>query len=144
MWYQQSSEIKISCYTKSQAYVTPLIYNKNTWCTLYNEGIWWKIRSQKCWSRSAATDDSQFKVHSSSDNQGSISPTFYEQLLRKQIPKAQKDGHVKHLFALLGSAYIKAAYKHVDEIDLKTMVTKSEKVQKQPKTMITVQKKIYN
>jgi len=50
-------------------------------------------------------------------NQGSISPTFYEQLLRKQIPKAQKDSQVKQLFALSGSAGVKAARKHVDEID---------------------------
>ena len=49
---------------------------------------------------------------------GSISPTFYEQLLPTQIPKAQKkDSQVKQLFALLGSASIKAVRKHVDEID---------------------------
>ena len=32
----------------------------------------------------------------------SISPTFYMQLLRKQIPKAQKDSQVKQLFCTLG------------------------------------------
>ena len=51
--------------------------------------------------------------------QESISPTFWEQLLCTKIPKAQKDSQVKQLFALLGSDSIKAAPKHVDEIDLK-------------------------
>ena len=50
-------------------------------------------------------------------NRGSISPTFYEKLLRSQIPKVQKDSQVKQLFALLGSVSVKAAGKHVDEID---------------------------
>ena len=48
---------------------------------------------------------------------GSISPAFYEQLLCVQIPKAQKDSQLKQLFALLGSAGIKAAHKHVDDIN---------------------------
>ena len=48
---------------------------------------------------------------------GSISRTFYGQLLRAQIPKAQKDSQVKQLLALLGSAGVKAARKLVDEID---------------------------
>ena len=47
---------------------------------------------------------------------GSISPTFYVQLLHMQIPKAQKDSQFKQLFALLGSASKKAACKHVEEI----------------------------
>ena len=47
----------------------------------------------------------------------SISPTFYRQLLRTQILKAQKDSQFKQLFALLGSAGVKAACEHVDEID---------------------------
>ena len=47
----------------------------------------------------------------------SISPTFYEQLLHAQSPKAQKDGQLKQLFAVLGSAWVKAARKPVDEID---------------------------
>ena len=47
----------------------------------------------------------------------SISSTFYEQLLRTQIPKVQKDSHVKELFLLSGSAFIKAAFKNVNEID---------------------------
>ena len=34
-----------------------------------------------------------------------------------QIPKAQKDSQLKQLFALLGSMSVKAARKHVDEID---------------------------
>ena len=51
--------------------------------------------------------------------QGSISPSFYEQLLHPQIPKAQKDSQVKQLFAFLGSESVKAAPKHVDEIDPK-------------------------
>ena len=39
------------------------------------------------------------------------------QLLRKQAPKVQKDSQVKQLFALLGSARVKAAHNNVDEID---------------------------
>ena len=31
--------------------------------------------------------------------------------------KRQKDSQLKQLFALLGSAAVKAVYKHVDEID---------------------------
>ena len=50
-------------------------------------------------------------------DQGSISPTFYEQLLHLQIPKVQKDNQLKQLFALSGSACVKAVHKHVDEID---------------------------
>ena len=53
---------------------------------------------------------------------GSISPTFYEQLLRSKIPKAQKDSQIKQLFALLGSACIKAAREHVDEIEPRVFV----------------------
>ena len=49
--------------------------------------------------------------------QGSISPSFNEQLLRTKIPKAQKDSQIKQLFALLGPACVQAAPKHVDEID---------------------------
>ena len=45
----------------------------------------------------------------------SISPTFYEQLFRSQVRKAQKRQSRQHLFALLGC--IKAERKHVDEID---------------------------
>ena len=48
---------------------------------------------------------------------GSISPTFYVQLLRPEIPKAQKDSQLKQLFALLGPMGVKAARKHIDEID---------------------------
>jgi hypothetical protein len=44
-------------------------------------------------------------------NQGSISPTFYEQLLPAQIPKVQKCSQVVILFALLVSAHEKAAHK---------------------------------
>lgn len=39
----------------------------------------------------------------------SISSTFYQQLLRAQIPNAQKDWKLYCLFALLGSARVKAA-----------------------------------
>ena len=43
---------------------------------------------------------------------GSISPTFYQQLLHTQIPKARKkDSQLKQFFALLGSAGVKAAHK---------------------------------
>ena len=34
-----------------------------------------------------------------------------------KIPKAQNDSQVKQLFALLGSLGVKAAHKHIDEID---------------------------
>jgi hypothetical protein len=43
---------------------------------------------------------------------GSISPTFYELLLRAQLPKAQKDtDDLTVFFALLGSVHKKAAHK---------------------------------
>ena len=45
-----------------------------------------------------------------------------EQLLHTHIPKAQKDSHVKQLFALVGSACVEAASKHVNEIDPKTLL----------------------
>jgi hypothetical protein len=41
----------------------------------------------------------------------SISSTFYKQLLRMQILKAQKDGQLDCLFVLLRSAHVKAASK---------------------------------
>ena len=50
-------------------------------------------------------------------HQVSISPTFYEQLLCVQIPKAQKDNQLKQLFALLGYALENAGRNHIDEID---------------------------
>jgi len=44
--------------------------------------------------------------------QGSISPTFYKQLLHTETPKAQKDSQVILCqFALLGSGRIKTACK---------------------------------
>ena len=46
------------------------------------------------------------KVPKTEGNLGSISPTFYKQLLRAQIPKAQK---FSSFIALLGSACVKAA-----------------------------------
>ena len=46
---------------------------------------------------------------------GSISPIFNKQVLFKQIPKVQKDSELKQLFALLGSAGVKALHKHIDE-----------------------------
>ena len=49
--------------------------------------------------------------------QVSISSTFYKQLLHVQISKSQKNSHVKQLFVLLGSPFVKAAHNHVDEID---------------------------
>ena len=51
----------------------------------------------------------------------SISSPFYKQLLHAHIPKAQKDSQVKQLFALLGSVHVKAARKHVKEIDLRSL-----------------------
>ena len=59
---------------------------------------------------------------------GAMSPTFYEQLLRMQSPKAQKDGQIKQLFAILGSACVKAACKYIDEIYPRRV--KEKKVQK--------------
>ena len=49
---------------------------------------------------------------------GSISPSFYKQLLHSQIPRAQKkDSQDDQLFALSGPVHVKAAHRHVDEID---------------------------
>jgi len=43
---------------------------------------------------------------------GSISPKFYEKLLRAQIPKVQKiQPSCQSFFALLGSVRVKAAHK---------------------------------
>jgi len=43
---------------------------------------------------------------------------FYEQDLCMQIPKAQKDtDNLTVFFVLLGSAHVKAARKHVGEIN---------------------------
>ena len=42
-------------------------------------------------------------------DQVSISPTFYEQLLRPQIPRAQMTVKLSSFFALLGSSRVKAA-----------------------------------
>ena len=50
-------------------------------------------------------------------DRGSISPTFYAQLLRLQITKAQKRQSTQAAFELLGFARVKGACKHVDEID---------------------------
>ena len=51
-------------------------------------------------------------------NKGPISSSVYVQLLCSQIPKAQKKGsQLKQLFALSGSASIKAAREHIEEID---------------------------
>ncbi len=44
-------------------------------------------------------------------NLGSISPTFFKQLLSAQIPKAQKDIDYLTVFALLGSLLAKTARK---------------------------------
>jgi len=50
--------------------------------------------------------------HGSLD-QGSISPTFYDQLLHVQIPKGQKDSQVISVIlgTLVGSARVKTAHK---------------------------------
>ena len=52
----------------------------------------------------------------------SILPTFYEPLLGPLIQKAQKDTQVKQFFVLSGSACVKDASKHVDEIDPCAMI----------------------
>ena len=44
------------------------------------------------------------------------------------IPKAQKDSQVKQLFALFGSACVKAVSKHVDEIDPRVLTAHLEKL----------------
>ena len=51
----------------------------------------------------------------------------FTNILRNQIPKAQKDSQLKQLFSLLGSARVKAACEHVDEIDPWTKMTKTPK-----------------
>ena len=49
---------------------------------------------------------------------GSISPTFQEQLPVSADPKsAKKTVKSSSFFVLLGSARVKAAHKHIDEID---------------------------
>jgi len=48
---------------------------------------------------------------------GSISPIFYEELLRVKIPIEQKTLMTCLFFALLGSLRVKALRKHVGEID---------------------------
>ena len=63
--------------------------------------------------------ETQDTTTSTLGHQVPISPTFYKQLLCMQIPKAQKDNQLKQLFALSGSAGIKALHKHIDEIDPK-------------------------
>ena len=51
-----------------------------------------------------------FKYAGIEPNQGSISPTFYKQLLCMQIQKAQKKTFkLSRFFALLGSTSVKAA-----------------------------------
>jgi len=45
------------------------------------------------------------------EDKGPILPTFYAQLLRAQIPKAQKTHGLTVFFVLMGSALIKAAHK---------------------------------
>ena len=47
---------------------------------------------------------------------------FYLQLLRPQIPKAQKLLELTDFFVLLGSASVKAASEHVDEIDPRELI----------------------
>jgi hypothetical protein len=50
-----------------------------------------------------------------------ISPTFYDQLLYAKIPKAQNDtDYLTESFMPLGSLHVKAAHKHVGEIDPRT------------------------
>ena len=53
------------------------------------------------------------------EEEGSISPTIYKQLLHAKIPKAQKDSQVKKLFALSRIMRVKAARIQVDEINPK-------------------------
>jgi len=49
---------------------------------------------------------------------GSISPTFYGQLLCPKIPKAQKEtDNLTFFLSFWGSAHVKVAHKHVGEID---------------------------
>jgi len=58
---------------------------------------------------------------------GSISPTYYEQLLRAQIPKAQKNTvKLSVLFSHLGPARVKAARKML----LKFFLSKIPKAQR--------------
>jgi len=51
---------------------------------------------------------------------GSMSATLYEQFLLEKIPKEQKDtDDLTVFFLLLESLQVKAAHKHVGEIDPK-------------------------
>jgi len=50
-------------------------------------------------------------------HQGSISPTFYSQLLPVQIPKAQKYSQFLSLFCAFGICVSKSFEKNVGEID---------------------------
>jgi len=53
------------------------------------------------------------------NDMGSISPTFYEELM--QIPKVHKDTDDMTIF--LGSTSVKTARKHVGEIDPRRRIT---------------------
>jgi len=57
--------------------------------------------------------------------QGSITPTLYKQLLHAEIPKAQKDTDD---YVLLGCMRVKAACKHVGEIDPKCLQKFKKKI----------------
>ena len=46
----------------------------------------------------------------------------------RRSQKRKKDSHVKQLFALLGSACVKAASKNVDEIDPWSVTSKTARV----------------
>ena len=71
-------------------------------------------------------------------SKGQFHPRVCTQLLRMQIPKAQKYSQLKQLFTLLGSASIKAARKHVDEIDPKCLTT----VTRQKEGLVDVEKQL--
>ena len=47
---------------------------------------------------------------------GTISPSFYEQLLSAKIPQVQKDSQVKQFFALTGPVCKQTARKQVGEM----------------------------
>ncbi len=57
---------------------------------------------------------------------GSISPTFYERLLRSQIPKAEKmTDYLTLFFARLGSVHVKASRKMLVKLTPVTMVERA-------------------
>ena len=58
-----------------------------------------------------------FHTHTQHETWGQFHQHFTSSFYAQRFQKRKKDSQLKQLFALLGSAGIKAAHKHVDEID---------------------------